>query len=99
MTGDQLSQSLLSESTNRLQQIPATISDGYQNSLCGAILHCTPTKCPSAIFNYIRHHNFQALHRSVDVYHQDIIRIRNDDEQVSPPMASAFFIDWISVSL
>lgn len=99
MTGDQLSQSLLSESTNRLQQMPATISEPYQNSLCGAILHCTPTKCPSAIFNYIRHHNFSALHRSLDVYHQDIIRIRNDNEQVSSLTISDSFIGRIFIPL
>ena len=92
ITDNQPSQSLLSDDTNRLHRISTTISDPYQNSLCGAILNCIPTKAPSAIFTYIRHSNFQALHRSLDVYHQEIVRIRNDNGQVSSSLPVDFLI-------
>jgi hypothetical protein len=54
----------------------------YHNSMCGSILHSTPTNSSTEIFSYLRHGRFDAFRRSLDVYHQNIIQMRNEYGQV-----------------
>jgi hypothetical protein len=57
--------------------------DPYHQSVCGSILHSTPTNSPAEIFSYLQHGNFDAFHRSIDVYHKDIVQMRNNAGQVN----------------
>lgn len=57
-------------------------TQAYHLSVCGSILYSPPTNSPSDIFTFLRHGNFDAFRRSLDIYHNDIIRMRNDHGQV-----------------
>jgi len=61
----------------------APISHPYHTSICGSLLYSSPTNSPSDIFSFLRHGNFDAFRRSLDVYHHDIIRMRNEHGQVN----------------
>ncbi|CAF0826668.1 unnamed protein product [Adineta ricciae] len=56
-------------------------TQAYHLSVCGSILYSPPTNSPSDIFTFLRHGNFDAFRRSLDIYHNDIIRMRNDHGQ------------------
>ncbi|CAF0841104.1 unnamed protein product [Adineta steineri] len=53
-------------------------SDLYHTSICGSILLPTATKCPSEIFSLLRHGKFDAFRQSMNIYHQDIIQMKNE---------------------
>ena len=74
---------LSSDINNSIQAPPITNTLPYHTSVCGALLYSTPTNSPSEIFSYLRHGNFNAFRRSLEVYHNDIIRMRNDQGQVN----------------
>ena len=57
-------------------------TQAYHLSVSGSILYSPPTNSPSDIFTFLRHGNFDAFRRSLDIYHNDIIRMRNDHGQV-----------------
>jgi hypothetical protein len=79
-----LADAILSSDINNSIQAPTiTNTYPYHTSICGSLLYSSPTNSPSEIFSYLRHANFIAFRRSLDVYHNDIIRMRNDHEQVS----------------
>ncbi|CAF0979153.1 unnamed protein product [Rotaria sp. Silwood1] len=67
--------------SNLLQSTSTTTYDLYHKSICGSILYCSPTNSPSEIFSYLLHGKFDAFRRSLDVYHKDIIQIKNEYEQ------------------
>lgn len=54
----------------------------YHTSVCGSILHSIPTNNCQTIFSYLRHGNFEAFRRSIDVFYRDIVKMRNEREQV-----------------
>ena len=68
--------------TNLIQPTFIPASEPYHKSICGSILHSTPTNSPSEIFSYLRHGTFDAFRRSIDVYHKEIIQMKNDHGQV-----------------
>lgn len=61
----------------------ATPSFPYHTSVCGSILYTAPTNTPSDIFSFLRHGNFDAFRRSIDIYHNDIIKMTNEHGQVN----------------
>ncbi|CAF1466920.1 unnamed protein product [Adineta steineri] len=72
---------LSSDLNNLIQATTISNTNAYHMSICGSILHPMPTNSPSDIFSFLRHSNFTALRRSLDVYHNDIIQMRNDHGQ------------------
>ena len=60
---------------------PSYIS--YHNSICGSILYSSPTNSPSEIFAYLSHGKFDAFHRCFDMYHKEIVQMRNERGQVN----------------
>lgn len=54
----------------------------YHTSKCGSILYSSPSNSPADIFKYLRHNDFEAFRRSLDVYHNEIIRMKNEYGQV-----------------
>ncbi|UJR27993.1 hypothetical protein I4U23_009251 [Adineta vaga] len=76
---------ILSSDVNHLIQATTTTNNPntqvYHQSVCGSILYSPPTNVPSDIFSMLRHGNFDAFRRSLDIYHNDIIRMRNDHGQ------------------
>ncbi|CAF1027658.1 unnamed protein product [Adineta steineri] len=53
----------------------------YHTSICGSVLHPMATKCPAEIFSLLRHGKLDVFRQSVDVYHQDIIKMKNEHGQ------------------
>jgi hypothetical protein len=74
---------LSSDINSFFQSITTPISHPYHTSICGSLLYSSPTNSPSDIFSLLRHGNFDAFRRSLDVYHHEIIRMRNDHGQVN----------------
>jgi hypothetical protein len=74
---------LSSDINNSIQSNPTPISYPYHTSICGSLLYSAPSNSPSDIFSYLRHNNFDAFRRSLDVYHNDIIQMRNEHGQVN----------------
>ncbi|CAF1532672.1 unnamed protein product [Adineta steineri] len=72
---------LSSDLNNLIQATTISNTNVYHMSICGSIIHPMPTNSPSDIFSFLRHSNFTALRRSLDVYHNDIIQMRNDHGQ------------------
>jgi hypothetical protein len=68
---------------NSLQPITLLSNDPYHESICGSILLPLPTNSPSEIFSYLRHGKFDKFRRCLDVYHKEIIQIKNEHEQVN----------------
>ena len=73
---------LTSDIDNYIQSMTTSISQHYHSSVCGALLHTSPTNLPSDIFSFLRHANFIGFQSSLDIYHRDIIQMRNDHGQV-----------------
>ena len=67
---------------NYIQATTISTSQPYHTSACGALLYTSPTNLPSDIFSFLRHANFTAFQRSLEIYHKDIIRMRNEHGQV-----------------
>ena len=67
---------------NLIQSTTTSTSQPYHTSVCGSLLFSTPTNSSSDIFSYLRHGNFDAFRRSLDVYYNEIIRMRNEYGQV-----------------
>ena len=76
-------QILSSDINDIIQASPVPTTYPYHTSACGSILYSNPTKSAEEIFSLLRHADFDAFRRSLDVYHQDIIRIKNNHEQVN----------------
>lgn len=76
-------QILSSDINNSFQTNPTPIAYPYHTSVCGSILYSSPTNSLPDIFSILRHGNFDAFRRSLDVYHRDIIRMRNEHGQVN----------------
>lgn len=76
----QPSSSLLTDSIHETAVIPSNTP--YHTSACGSILHSIPTNNCQTIFSYLLHGNFEAFRQSIDVFHRDIIKMRNEQEQV-----------------
>jgi hypothetical protein len=74
---------LSSDINNTIQATSLLTTYPYHTSLCGSILHSTPTNSPSDIFAILRHGNFDTFRRSLDVHHNNIIRMKNDLGQVN----------------
>lgn len=76
-------QLLQSDINDLIQATPkATTNLSYNESICGSILHPTATNDPSKIFYYIRHGQYENFRRSVEVYHSEIAKMRNNLAQV-----------------
>ena len=73
---------LSSDISNSCSLTPTTTSYPYHTSKCGSILYSTPTNSPTEIFKYLSHNNFDAFRRSLDVYYNEISRMRNERGQV-----------------
>lgn len=75
---------ILSSDIDNISTPTATFAPtyAYHTSVCGSLLYTSPTKTPSDIFSYLRHSNFDAFRRSIDIYYNDIIQIVNDHGQV-----------------
>lgn len=65
------------------QPISIDSSKCYHKSICGSILYCSPTKSPPEIFSFLLHGNLNAFRRSLDVYNKDIIKMKNEYDQVN----------------
>ncbi|CAF2103310.1 unnamed protein product [Rotaria magnacalcarata] len=72
---------LSSDINNYIQATTVQASYPYHTSVCGSLLYTAPTNTPSDIFSYLRHGNFEAFRRSLDIYHNNIIKIKNDHGQ------------------
>lgn len=57
-------------------------NDRYQESISGSILLPLATNSSLKIFDYLRHANFDQFQRCFNVYHQELIHMRNDRGQV-----------------
>lgn len=73
---------LSSDISDSFSLTPTTTSYPYHTSKCGSILYSTPTNSPTEIFKYLSHNNFDAFRRSLDVYYNEISRMRNERGQV-----------------
>lgn len=73
---------LASDINDMIQVNPPPTTNTYHDSVCGSILYSVPSKSPEDVFSDLRHNNFDGFRRSFDVYHQDIIAMRNDRGQV-----------------
>ncbi|CAF1018440.1 unnamed protein product [Adineta steineri] len=62
---------------------PPSIKSGepYHTSTSGSIILPMATKCPAEIFSLLRHGKLDVFRQSVDVYHQDIIKMKNEHGQ------------------
>lgn len=79
------SNSFQSQSTainNSLQTTIGTSYNPYHQSVCGSILLPLPSKLSSDIFTYLRHGKFDKFRQCLEVYHKEIIQMRNEYEQV-----------------
>jgi hypothetical protein len=74
-----------------LNLCPAT--QNYHTSVSGSILYSVPSKLSSEIFSYLRHGDFDGFRRSLDLHHHEIIKMRNDHEQVNISV-KAFDRSW-----
>jgi hypothetical protein len=73
---------LSSDINNSIQTSTIMNTYPYHTSVCGSLLYSSPSNSSSDIFSFLRHGNFDAFRRSLDVYHNDIIQMRNDHGQV-----------------
>ena len=73
---------LSSDINNLIQAAQTQVTHAYHTSICGSILHSAPSNSSADIFSYLRHSNFDAFRRSLDIHHSDIIGMRNEQEQV-----------------
>lgn len=81
-TDASLDRKILASDINDMIQVNSRpTTNTYHDSVSGSILYSIPTNSPDEIFSYIRHNDFQAFRRSLDVYHQDIIALRNERQQ------------------
>jgi hypothetical protein len=71
-----LSQTLLSDFNQ-------STKDPYHESICGSILLPLPTNSSSEIFSYLRHGKFDRFQRCLEMYHKEIIQMKNEHEQVN----------------
>ncbi|CAF3653798.1 unnamed protein product [Rotaria sordida] len=71
----------LADLHSSFQSTLATPNNLYHNSVCGSILYCSPTNSSSQIFSYLLHGKFDVFRRSLDIYHKDIILMKNEHEQ------------------
>jgi hypothetical protein len=74
---------LSSDIDNSIQLTTIQPTYPYHNSACGFILYSAPTNSSTDIFSFVRHGHLDALRRSLEVYPNDIIRMRNDHGQVN----------------
>lgn len=70
----------------------------YHTSLCGSILYSAPTKSSSDIFAYLRHGNFDAFRQSFDLHYNEIVKMKNQYEQVSKSNSSKQILSQFSFS-
>ena len=76
------------------------LSNGrYHESISGSILLPLPKNSSLEIFNYLRHANFDQFQRCFNVYHQELIHMRNEHGQVKSPLRMIFFSDISNSSL
>ncbi len=80
---DNLVKSQSSDLNNSMQPTSITASNSYHESACGAILLPLPRNSPSEIFSYLRHRRFDQFRRCLDVYHKEIIQMKNEHGQVN----------------
>ena len=80
---------LSSDINDLIQAAPVQVTHAYHTSICGSILHSAPSNSSADIFSYLRHANFDAFRRSLDLHHNDIIRMRNEHEQVGSSSTSS----------
>ncbi|CAF0822556.1 unnamed protein product [Rotaria sp. Silwood1] len=72
---------LSSDINNIIQATTTSTSYPYHTSVCGSLLYTAPTNTSSDIFSLLRHCNFDAFRRSLDIYYNDIIQMKNDHGQ------------------
>jgi hypothetical protein len=72
-----------SDLDNLIQTTALTSYESYHKSVCGSILLPLPTNSPSEIFSYLRHGQFDKFRRCLDVYHKEIIQMKNEHGQVN----------------
>ncbi len=70
----------------------------YHESLCGSILLPLPTNCPSDVFAYLHHGQFNKFQRCLDVYHKEIIQIKNERGQVKLYYRKSFIFIHLFIS-
>jgi hypothetical protein len=69
--------------SNSLQPTTLMSNDPYHESICGSILLPLPTNSPLEIFSYLRHGKFDQFRRCLDIYHKEIIQMKNEHGQVN----------------
>lgn len=88
-----LDEKILAADLNHAIQAPTTNggtspnAHTYHLTVCGSLLYSPPSNSPAEIFAYLRHSRFDAFRRSLDVYHAEIIHMRNGQGQVSRAIA------------
>jgi hypothetical protein len=80
---DEINSSQSSDLNQSLQSTSITSYEPYHKSVCGFILHPASTNSPSEIFSYLRHGKLDAFRRSLNVYHKDILQMKNEYGQVN----------------
>ena len=68
------------------------LNESYHKSVCGLILHSSPTNCSSEIFSYLYHGNLDVFRRSLHLYHKDIIQLKNSHGQVNSTLTYVLHI-------
>ncbi|UJR21427.1 hypothetical protein I4U23_024513 [Adineta vaga] len=84
-----------------IQKTSIASTEFYNKSVCGSILCPSPSNSTSDIFSYLRHAKFDAFRRSIDIFHKEIIQMKNEHDQTILHVLTihAFPYQWVRLSL